>query len=63
MHYDSIVLGNLDYWWFWALYAIGQIIFDLTMLLVLLINKDFLGLVALKRYLLNRRKSTHQKVE
>ncbi len=63
MHYDSIVLGNLDYWWFWALYVIGQIISDLTMLLVLLINKDFLGLVALKRYLLNRRKNTHQKVE
>ena len=63
MHYDSIVLGNLDYWWFWALYVIGQIISDLTMLLALLINKDFLGLVALKRYLFGSTKSIHKKVE
>ncbi|WP_166110408.1 hypothetical protein [Pseudoalteromonas sp. Z9A5] len=63
MHYDSIVLGNLDYWWFWALYAIGQIISDLTMLLILLINKDFLGLVALKRHLLNPKKCSNEEVK
>tara|TARA_B110000211_G_scaffold222906_1_gene272103 strand:- start:553 stop:1071 length:519 start_codon:yes stop_codon:yes gene_type:complete len=51
MHYDSIILGNLDYWWFWAVYVIGQITSDLIMVLVLATNKDLLGLIRLKHYL------------
>nr|WP_300420116.1 hypothetical protein [uncultured Pseudoalteromonas sp.] len=54
MHYDSIVLGNIEYWWFWGLYGIGQLTSDLVMALVLFINKDILGLVKLKRALFNR---------
>lgn len=63
MHYDIEILGTLYYWWFWNVYVFGMYFTDLIMPLALIFNKDFLGLVALKRYLLNRRKSTHQKVE
>ncbi|MEL0633436.1 hypothetical protein V6237_11695 [Pseudoalteromonas carrageenovora] len=54
MHYDSIVVGNIEYWWFWGLYGIGQLTSDLVMALVLFVNKDILGLVKLKRALFNR---------
>tara|TARA_R110000751_G_scaffold296193_1_gene405334 strand:+ start:280 stop:471 length:192 start_codon:yes stop_codon:yes gene_type:complete len=63
MHYDIEILGTLYYWWFWNVYVFGMYFTDLIMPLALIFNKDFLGLVALKRYLLNRRKNTHQKVE
>ncbi|ADT67751.1 MULTISPECIES: hypothetical protein [Pseudoalteromonas] len=51
MHYDVQVKGNIDYWWFWAAYGFGVILFDLIMALALFINKDFLGLVRLKNVL------------
>ena len=44
MHYDTVIIGNIDYWWFWAVYVIGTISIDLLMALVLIINKDLLGL-------------------
>ncbi|ASM49171.1 hypothetical protein PESP_a0998 [Pseudoalteromonas espejiana DSM 9414] len=51
MHYDSIVLGNMEFWWFWGLYGIGQLTSDLVMAVVLFINKDILGLLKVKHYL------------
>ncbi|MCW1719218.1 hypothetical protein OIZ54_10750 [Pseudoalteromonas sp. A3] len=54
MHYDSIVVGNIDYWWLWGVYGVGQFSSDLIMAIVLIINKDILGLVKLKRALFNR---------
>lgn len=44
MHYDVVILKNEDYWWFWAVYAIGTISIDLLMALALIVNKDILGL-------------------
>ena len=55
MHYDYAVLANYDYWWGWGLYAIGQVSSDTIMALVLIINKDILGLVKLKNAVLNRK--------
>ena len=55
MHYDYAVLANYDYWWGWGLYAIGQVSSDIIMALVLIINKDILGLVKLKNVVLNRK--------
>lgn len=45
MHYDTVVLGNYDYWWFWAVYALGTLLVDMLMAAVLIINKDFLGFI------------------
>ncbi|MDO6836462.1 hypothetical protein Q4596_12575 [Pseudoalteromonas carrageenovora] len=47
MHYDSIILGNIEYWWFWAFYSIGQVISDLVMAIVLF-NRNELQAMAKK---------------
>ncbi|ATC83129.1 hypothetical protein PAGA_a2914 [Pseudoalteromonas agarivorans DSM 14585] len=54
MHYDYVVLVSYDYWWLWGVYGVGQFSSDLIMAIVLIINKDILGLVKLKRALFNR---------
>ncbi|KTF12903.1 hypothetical protein Q4540_14445 [Pseudoalteromonas carrageenovora] len=54
MHYDSIVLGNMEFWWFWGLYGIGQLTSDLVMAVVLFINKDILGLIKVKNFLVKK---------
>jgi len=54
MHYDIVIQGTLYYWWFWAVYIFGMYFSDFTMAIVLIINKDILGLVKLKRALFNR---------
>ncbi|MEH6574270.1 MAG: hypothetical protein V7710_14020, partial [Pseudoalteromonas distincta] len=37
-------------WWFWTIYTFGMYFVDFTMALVLIINKDVLGLNKLLRY-------------
>ncbi|KPZ58898.1 hypothetical protein AN389_02852 [Pseudoalteromonas sp. P1-7a] len=54
MHYDIVIQGTLYYWWFWTVYTFGMYFSDFTMALVLIINKDILGLIKLKRALFNR---------
>ena len=49
MHYDIVIVGTLYYWWFWTIYTFGMYFVDFTMALVLIINKDFLGLNKLLR--------------
>jgi len=51
MHYDIEVRGTLYYWWFWNVYVFGMYFTDLLMPLVLVVNKDILGLVKLSNYL------------
>ena len=51
MHYDIVIQGTLYYWWFWAVYIFGMYFSDFTMALVLIINKDILGLLRFRRYL------------
>jgi hypothetical protein len=45
MHYDIHIIGNRDLWWFWILHIFGIHFIDITMALVLIFNKDFLGLM------------------
>ena len=52
MHYDIVIQGTLYYWWFWTVYTFGMYFSDFTMALVLIINRDFLGLLRLRKYLL-----------
>ncbi|WP_462157380.1 hypothetical protein [Pseudoalteromonas sp. GB56] len=41
---DFDVLGNTDAWWLWTLYSTGINFNDAMMIIVLIINRDFLGL-------------------
>lgn len=54
IYYDLYVLDNIDEWWLWSVYSIGVNVIDLLMIAVLFINKDFLGLIKLKRFIFNR---------
>ncbi len=56
MHYDIEVRGTLYYWWFWNVYVFGMYFTDLLMPLVLVVNKDILGLVKLSNYLTTKLK-------
>ncbi|KPW03971.1 hypothetical protein AN390_00599 [Pseudoalteromonas sp. P1-11] len=48
MYLDSYILHNYTYWWFWGLYSSVVAISDLSMILVLFINRDFLKIIYLK---------------
>ena len=55
MHIDIIVSSNYEFWWLWMLYGFSTLIVDFTMAVVLIANKDILGLVKLKNAVLNRK--------
>ncbi|MBW4967521.1 hypothetical protein KZZ04_14230 [Pseudoalteromonas sp. CR1] len=55
MHIDSIINPNCGYWWLWMVYGISTLIVDFIMAVVLIINKDILGLVKLENSVLNRK--------
>jgi len=48
MYIDSYILHNYTYWWFWGLYSSVVAFSDLSMILVLFINKDFLKIIYFK---------------
>ena len=52
MYLDTNILYNYPYWWFWRFYSSAVMFSDLCMIAVLIINRDFLGLIKLKRWLL-----------
>lgn len=52
MYLDTNILYNYTYWWFWRFYSSAVVFSDLCMIAVLIINRDFLGLIKLKRWLL-----------
>ncbi len=56
MHYDIVIQGTLYYWWFWNVYVFGMYFTDLLMPVVLVVNKDILGLVKLSNYLTTKLK-------
>ncbi|ETJ46215.1 hypothetical protein [Pseudoalteromonas agarivorans] len=56
MHYDIEVRGTFYYWWFWNVYVFGMYFTDLLMPVVLVVNKDILGLVKLSNYLTTKLK-------
>ncbi|MBS3798383.1 hypothetical protein [Pseudoalteromonas sp. BDTF-M6] len=57
MHYDLAVKGNSEPWWFWSFYSIGVNIVDLLMIIVLIVDRDILGLISLKNYVKQRVKN------
>ena len=55
MHIDMIVNPTHEFWWLWMLYSFSAPIVDFIMALVLITNKDILGLVKLKNTMLNHK--------
>ena len=45
MHIDINVFRNFEPWWFWTFYSFTVNIMDVMMVIALLTNKDFLGLL------------------
>ncbi|WP_165727583.1 hypothetical protein [Pseudoalteromonas sp. 31A1] len=62
MHIDMFIYGNQEPWIFWDIYTISVFIIDLTMVVALIVDRDFLGLHKLKNKILNYFKSndTHK---
>ena len=56
MHIDTIIQLYGGYWWLWGIYGLVVPFVDLTMAVVLITNKDILGLVKFKNSVLNRKK-------
>ena len=55
MHIDNGINQNYKFWWLWGGYCLLMPFDELIMALVLIINKDILGLVKLKNVVLNRK--------
>jgi predicted membrane protein len=55
MHIDNGINQNYKFWWLWGVYCLLMPFDELIMALVLIINKDILGLVKLKNILLNHK--------
>ena len=55
LHIELIVKLYDGYWWLWGVYGLVVPLVDLTMAVVLITNKDILGLVKLKNSVLNRK--------
>lgn len=45
MHIDLNYLHHYEQWWFWSFYSVTVNLMDVMMVLALLTNKDFLGLL------------------
>ena len=45
MYVDNTLYGNWDFWWLWMLYGFLMPVIDITMALILIINKYLLKLV------------------
>jgi len=55
IYIDLYINWNSEPWWLWSLYSMGVNVVDLLMIIAILINKDFLGLVRFKNFLLQAR--------
>ena len=56
LHIELIVKLYDGYWWLWGVYGLVVPLVDLTMAVVLITNKDILGLVKFKNSVQNRKK-------
>ncbi|MBS3798381.1 hypothetical protein [Pseudoalteromonas sp. BDTF-M6] len=51
LYIDLNIRGNYDPWWLWSLYSVGINLNDALMIIVLVVNRDFLGLCRLGGWL------------
>ena len=59
IYYDLYLNGNREPWFLWDLYTFGVNIIDLTMIIALIVDRDFLGLHTLKNKILSYFKSNN----
>lgn len=52
LYVDLYINWNTEEWWLWSLYSMGVNIIDLLMVTIIFINRDFIGLMKLKRRLI-----------
>lgn len=57
MHLDVYIYGNQEPWILWDIYLYSVNVIDLTMVVALIVDRDFLGLHKLKSKVLNYLKS------
>ncbi|MDN3381858.1 hypothetical protein QL995_04070 [Pseudoalteromonas sp. APC 3358] len=48
MYWDIFINRNIEPWFFWDIYTFGVTAIDLTMIVALIVDRDFLGLHKLK---------------
>jgi hypothetical protein len=51
IHIDIMVLSNREQWWYWSFYSIGINTVDLLMACALIMNRDYLGLIRLYKFI------------
>jgi heme O synthase-like polyprenyltransferase len=61
MYIDLYIFNNQEPWIFWDIYTFSVNLIDLIMIVVLIVDRDFLGLHKLKRKLLSPFKNIKQK--
>lgn len=49
MHIDIMVNYNTTEWWFWSFYSVGMNVVDFTMVVSLIVAKDFLQVTKIKK--------------
>ncbi len=50
IYIDVAFFNNYEPWWLWSFYSIGVNVNDLVLIIALTVNRDFLGLCRLGRY-------------
>ena len=63
MHFDIVVSGNRQEWWFWSFYSIGINLSDLTMIVALIVDRDILGLIAIGNFVKRKVARARKRVE
>ena len=58
MHVDVFMYKNTQYWLLWDVYTFGINVVDFIMIVVLIVDRDFLGLHTLKNKLISLFKTT-----
>lgn len=63
MHYDIFILGNREPWLLWSVFSIGVNLLDLTMIIAIASNKDFLLLKKFVKYFMSYSEKPEEKLE
>lgn len=51
MHIDIVINGNQERWLLWDIYTVGVNIIDFIMIVGLIINKDYLGIIRFSKFI------------
>jgi len=63
MHFDIFILGNREPWLLWSVFSIGVNLLDLTMIIAIASNKDFLLLKKFVEYFMSYSEKPEENLE